>query len=73
VVVPAKEDSALARPTDRETAVIQRSQSGCCGAALLKPRITGENLLNLGRRKPQRFSGAQACQAALQVVGLHSA
>ena len=73
MVVPSEEDLALARPTDRETAVIQRGQSGYGGAALLKPRITGENLLNLGRRKQQRFSGAQACQAVLQVVGLHSA
>jgi hypothetical protein len=73
VVVPSEEDLALARPTDRETAVIQRGQSSYCRTALLKARITGENLLNLGCRKPQRFSGAQACQAVLQVVGLHSA
>jgi hypothetical protein len=73
VVVPSEEDLAFARPTDRETAVIQRGQLSYCGTALLKARITGENLLNLGRRKQRRFSGVQACQAVLQVVGLHSA
>jgi hypothetical protein len=72
VVVPGKEDLAFARPTDRETAVIQRGQSSYCGTALLKARIRGESLLNLGRGKQQRFSGVQACQAVLQVVDLHS-
>jgi hypothetical protein len=73
MVVPGKEDLALAGPTNFETAVIQRGQSGYCGAALLKGRIIGgESLLNLGRRKQQRFSGAQASQAVLQVVGIHS-
>jgi hypothetical protein len=73
MVVPDKEDLAPTRLTERETAVIQRGQSGYRGTALLKGRIRGESLLNLGRRKQQRFSGAQACQAVLQVVGLHSA
>jgi hypothetical protein len=72
VVVPSEEDLALARSTDGETAAIQRGQSSYCGTAFLKGRIRGENLLNLGRGKQQRFPGVQACQAALQVVDLHS-
>jgi hypothetical protein len=72
MVVPSEEDLALARPTDRETAAIQRGQSSYCGTALLTGWIRGESLLNLGRGKQQRFSGVQACQAVLQVVDLHS-